>query len=77
MIDLIASTKFYVGRLCKNGHEHEGSGGSLRYNSCKMCVQCIKEQRAERAKNGYFRDYYIENRTSILDMKRNKRYWRG
>ncbi|MCK5433119.1 MAG: HNH endonuclease [Gammaproteobacteria bacterium] len=31
-----------VGALCRLGHDHEGSGGSLRYGRIGGCVECAK-----------------------------------
>lgn len=37
--------KFYLGKLCKNGHEYESSSQSLRYNNKKKeCVECKRQQ---------------------------------
>ena len=33
----------YVGKLCKRGHDHEGSGGSLRCKSNSECIVCNKQ----------------------------------
>ena len=44
--------KYFLGRLCSNGHDYEGSGKSLRYKSArKKCVQCRRNSSArDRAK---------------------------
>ena len=33
--------KFYLGKLCKRGHDHEDTGKSLRYKSDRDCVECV------------------------------------
>ena len=38
---------FYVGSLCRKGHDHEGSGGSLRYGA-GHCRECFREAKALR-----------------------------
>ena len=38
-------TKYYLGKLCKRGHDYDGTGKSLRYMS-HNCVECIKISRA-------------------------------
>ena len=76
------ATKFYIGKLCKRGHEFENSGGSLRYKKnrdCKdCCIRLSKKYREEnkdkikeyREKNkGYYKNYsknIIGNIKSIL-----------
>lgn len=48
-------TKFHLGKLCKNNHEYETTGQSLRYNTKKTpCKECkrLQDQRL-REKKGY------------------------
>lgn len=33
-------TNKYLGRLCRRGHDHEGTGKSLRYGNRGRCVKC-------------------------------------
>ena len=33
---------YFLGKLCRNGHDYEGTGMSLRYVSRKKCVICEK-----------------------------------
>lgn len=33
-------TNKYLGSLCKRGHDHEGTGKSLRYSNRGSCVEC-------------------------------------
>lgn len=30
----------FLGDLCVHGHEHENSGGSIRYKTCRTCCTC-------------------------------------
>lgn len=39
---------YYLGKLCKNGHEWQSSEFSLRLLSTRKCVQCEKERRKKR-----------------------------
>lgn len=39
---------YFIGKLCKRGHEHKSSGGSLRYKSSRQCIACTKEYAAKR-----------------------------
>lgn len=34
--------RFYLGALCKNGHEFAGTGKTLRYKSGRHCPECSK-----------------------------------
>ena len=47
----------FLGLLCKNGHDHENTGHSLRNRSNGACAQCNKE---------YQREYYAKNRETKL-----------
>ena len=38
----------YLGKLCKNNHEYENSGETLRFISDRSCVECKKLRQAER-----------------------------
>lgn len=40
--------KFWLGSLCKRGHEWEQTGRSLRYTKCNRCVECRKLSRLTR-----------------------------
>ena len=48
----IDTAKHYLGPLCRNGHDWEGSGQSLRYIKGKQqCVECQSDwDRRNRAK---------------------------
>jgi len=48
------TNKFHIGKLCKNSHEYENTGKSLRYNNNKKeCVECKRQQSLRRsAKQG-------------------------
>ncbi len=44
-------SKFYLGNLCKRGHDYEGSGQSLRYlsnNNCRACEALHHKRSPER-----------------------------
>lgn len=36
-------TKVSLGPLCKNGHDHEGTGKSLRFTASRICVACNRK----------------------------------
>ena len=47
---------YFIGKLCKRGHDHERSGGSLRYTKNKQCVSCAKEYAAQQGdRSAYFK----------------------
>jgi hypothetical protein len=46
----LVSATMYVGPLCKRGHEHENSGGSLRYKSNAMCLECERLSQLRRGR---------------------------
>lgn len=43
----LAHNKHFLGNLCPQGHDHEGTGKSLRYNSNKACVICQTQKTKE------------------------------
>ena len=57
----------YVGSLCKRGHDHEGTGGSLRYKD-KECVECkrLRGKKYREENPGYNKKYYEENQEAIV-----------
>lgn len=40
--------KFYLGDLCKRGHDYKGTGKSLRPIKRRCCIECEKERREEK-----------------------------
>lgn len=54
-------SKYKLGGLCKRGHDHEGTGKSLRYGSGR-CRECIKE---------YQKEHYQANAEKIKDYNKN------
>ena len=62
--------KFYLGSLCKRGHDYENTGKSLHCIAHKICKQCVLEysQRSEIKKRA--KEY--RNRPEI--KKRQKEY---
>jgi len=40
VIEDFDSEKFYLGKLCKDNHEHQDSGKSLRRKNSRVCVVC-------------------------------------
>ena len=57
----------YLGRLCKRGHDWEGTGKSLRYSSNCGCVEC----RRVFQKEYYSRPDIKIHRASYLKERRN------
>jgi len=71
-------TKYYLGKLCKRGHDYDGTGKSLRYMS-HNCVECIKISRAlyqkedaEKLKE-YRKNYQKENAEKLKEYRKNYR----
>jgi len=74
-------TKYYLGSLCKRGHDYDGTGQSLRYMSCvscRPCVECVKVygelyKKENREKNReYHKKLYKENPEKY--KKKNRKY---
>ncbi len=40
MIALLDDTKYFLGLLCKRGHDFQGTGLSQRYKKNQVCVEC-------------------------------------
>ncbi len=55
--------KFYLGGLCKRGHEYKGMGKSLRYLSLRRCVECTRQylKKSYHGNKEYYKKYYEEN----------------
>ena len=51
---------YYLGALCHQGHEHEGTGQSLRYKTSRHCWHCSKSRNGER--RAYMRTYQWRKR---------------
>jgi hypothetical protein len=69
-------TKYYLGKLCKRGHDYDGTGKSLRYMS-HNCVECIKisralyqKENAEKLKE-YRKNYRKENAEKLKEYRKN------
>lgn len=58
------ASKYFLGSLCKRGHDWEGTGQSLRRNRCKTCVEC---------RNLRTREIRRENIGLHLEKERKKR----
>ena len=46
--------KHYLGKLCKNNHEYEDSGETLRFLSDRSCIECKRlkfKQKSEKRKS--------------------------
>lgn len=56
----------YLGNLCKRGHDHEGTGLSLRKESDRCCVVCCRE----RSLAAYHRDPSAFSATRDKDAQR-------
>ena len=65
-------TKYYLGKLCKRGHDYDGTGKSLRYMS-HNCVECIKNYRKENADKlkEYIKNYRKENAEKLKEYRKN------
>lgn len=64
--------RFYLGRLCKRGHDWNGTGRSLRRKNHRACILCFQEQnrksywkyREQRVEQG--RIYYQMHKEEVL-----------
>ena len=68
-------TKYYLGKLCKRGHDYDGTGKSLRYMS-HDCVECIKisgalyqKENAEKLKE-YIKNYRKINAEKLKEYRK-------
>ncbi len=76
-------TKYYLGSLCKRGHDYDGTEKSLRSNKNRTCFYCrIENQKNTRFKKSeYNKKYRLENTENIkkyikknsLKIKNNKK----
>lgn len=63
---------YVLGPICKNGHDHESSGQSLRYSSTRQCIACMRERAPKyRAENPQVslkaaKKHYHKNRSRRL-----------
>jgi len=60
-------SKYYLGTLCKRGHDYEGTGKSLRFIS-GHCTLCFYQR-----KRVYQRKKYKENPAKYIEEARNYR----
>jgi hypothetical protein len=42
------ASRYKLGKLCRRGHDYEGTGQSLLYRRNSVCVSCDREKVAER-----------------------------
>jgi hypothetical protein len=47
---------YYIGTLCKHGHKHENTDGSLRYKKNKQCIVCNNNSVKKYQKTEKFRE---------------------
>lgn len=69
------SEKFYLGSLCKRGHDYKGTGKTLRklpkrHATCIECRKLFVEEHKGELKQ-YQRDYYQENKDHIREVCKN------
>jgi hypothetical protein len=61
MIALLDDTKYFLGLLCKRGHDFQGTGLSQRYKKNQVCFECAlmrsrsQVQQAQQARTYYSR----------------------
>lgn len=65
------SEKFYLGRLCKRGHDFNHTGLSLRYNATGDCTDCAKGRREKNAvrHKAYVQQHYQDNKERYRDLQ--------
>ncbi|WP_041555999.1 hypothetical protein [Nostoc sp. PCC 7524] len=56
--------KFYLGRLCRHGHNWNETGKSLRYCAGRDCVDCVRRRNAKTPEQ--IKENYQKNRERIL-----------
>ncbi|QSJ16321.1 HNH endonuclease [Nostoc sp. UHCC 0702] len=62
------STRFYLGRLCKYGHDWNSTGHSLRRKDSRVCIQC----RVELSSKYYYKNREKELKKSAQRYQKNK-----
>lgn len=50
-MEIFDSSMYFLGKLCKRGHQWETTGQSLRYTRNHGCVECEREQKEQRRKD--------------------------
>jgi len=67
----------YLGVLCKRGHDHEGTGQSVRFKSTGQCIECHREwcrqydKKHPDAIQERSRKYYYKHRQSNMQRKKD------
>lgn len=64
---------FYLGPLCKRGHDWNGTGGSLRYRSTSSCRECHDQKLAE----GHARGDWASDNAEYQRQRRDQRLEQG
>lgn len=54
--------KFFLGKLCKNGHDWQETSQTLRHVKDRRCVLCLEH---------YKQEYYLKNKERIQERDRN------
>jgi len=66
-----------LGTLCKHGHDHNGTGKSLRYKIGRCCIECSNLRAIKYKKNGSKSQtqsaYYARNKEATLEYQRQHR----
>lgn len=65
---------FYLGKLCKNGHDWNSTGTSLRYRSTQGCTECRKLYALNPEAKANRKRYGEANREKIKQANHD-RYW--
>ena len=74
-------SKYILGPLCKRGHNHQGTGRSLRQVTNRGCVECHKEKMRRRRREredvrarerSYNQQYHAQNSDVLLARKRHE-----
>jgi len=69
--------KFYLGKLCRRGHDYEGTGKSLRYLNGNDCRECIRKRGKKKIETGenkrQTQEYYHRNKERCL--RQRKQYY--
>ena len=62
----MSKDKYYLGSLCKHGHDYLGTGKTLRYTKWRSCIQCGKERHT---------NYVDEHQKEIIQYR--KRHYKS
>jgi len=63
----------YLGKLCKRGHDWNGTGRSLRRNNGHGCIECVKEYGMTNKIKEYKKEWAFKNKIVLTTKKKKYR----